>query len=66
MQTCPNTAIAIPECSCTRCLARQLDQFAPEQMRVRRAPVHDPLLLSEVRSPAPLRPVLERLTRPAL
>ena len=65
MQTCSDTGIAIPECSCTRCLARQLDQFAPEQMRVQRV-VHDPLLLSEVRSPAPLAPVLERLTRPAL
>ena len=66
MQTCPNTGIAIPECSCTRCLARQLAQFAPEKMRVPRALVHDPLLLSEVRSPVPLAPVLERLTRPAL
>ena len=66
MQTCPNTGIAIPECSCTGCLARQLDQFAPERMRVQKSPVHDPILPSEVRSPASLRPVLERLTRPAL
>jgi hypothetical protein len=66
MQNCPDTGIAIPECCCSRCLERQLDQFAPGRERMQRMPVHDPLLLSEVRSPASLPPVLERLTRPAL
>ena len=66
IQTCQQTGIAIPECCCARCLARQLDQFAPERLRVHRVLIHDPLLLSEVRSPAPIPPVFERLTRPAL
>jgi hypothetical protein len=67
MQTCPDTGVAIPECCCSRCVERQLDQFAPGRIQVTRAPVHhDPLLLREVRSPAPMPPVFERLNRPAL
>jgi hypothetical protein len=66
MQNCPNTGISIPECACPLCLERQLDQFAPERIRVRRVRSHDPLRLNEVRSPGSLPPVSERLNRPAL
>jgi hypothetical protein len=66
MQTCPDTGISIPECACPRCLERQVDQYAPAQIRVRRARNHDPLRLDEVRSPGSLPPVSERLRRPAL
>ena len=49
MDICPNTGIAIPECACTRCLERQLDQFAPEHIRIRsmkgQAPGHSPITL---------------------
>ena len=66
MQICPDTGISIPECACTQCLQRQLDQFAPARIRVRRVRSHDPLLLDEVRSQATMPPVSERLHRPAL
>jgi hypothetical protein len=66
MQICNDTGLSIPECACPRCLERQLDRFAPEKIRVRKASGHDPLRLSEVRSLAPLPPVSERLYRPAL
>jgi hypothetical protein len=36
MQTCSKTGISIPECACTSCLQRLLDEFAPEHIRVRR------------------------------
>jgi hypothetical protein len=53
MTICPNTGLAIPECACTRCLERQLDQFAPEHVRVRRlngqAPSHSPITLITTR-----------------
>jgi hypothetical protein len=49
MQTCSKTGISIPECACTSCLQRQLDEFAPEHIRVRRvaaeAPAHSPITL---------------------
>jgi hypothetical protein len=49
MQNCPQTGISIPECACTSCLQRQLDEFAPEHIRVRRlkgqAPAHSPITL---------------------
>ncbi|MGZ8666169.1 MAG: hypothetical protein ACXWZM_03535 [Solirubrobacterales bacterium] len=66
MSNCPNTGLTVPECSCTRCIERQLEQFAPDRAALRRF-VHDPLLLQEVR-PSPTSPpsVSERLRRPAL
>ena len=66
MQICPSTGLAIPECACPHCLERQLDQFAPERIKVRRIRSHNPLRLDEVRSPGSLPPVSERLNRPAL
>jgi hypothetical protein len=66
IQNCTNTGLAIPECACPICLERQLDQFAPARIRVRRTSSHDPLRLDEVRSAAVLPPVTERLNRPAL
>jgi hypothetical protein len=35
METCPETGLFRPECCCAHCLARQLEQFAPEQIRIR-------------------------------
>ena len=38
----------MPECACAHCLGRQLDQFAPEHIRLRRVtPVtnHSPMTL---------------------
>ena len=38
----------MPECACARCLERQLEQFAPEHIRLRRnsAPAtHSPMTL---------------------
>ena len=64
MSHCEQTGLSIPECACGRCIERQLEQFAPALISVRRR--HDPLLLREVRSPSTLAPVAERLTRPAL
>jgi hypothetical protein len=66
MQTCANTGLSIPECACPLCLERQLDQFAPQRIRVRRLSHHDPLRLDEVRSPGALPPVSVRLNRPVL
>jgi hypothetical protein len=66
MTICPTTGLAIPECACPLCLERQLDQFAPARIKVRRTRVHDPLRIDEVRSPGSLAPVSERLNRPAL
>jgi hypothetical protein len=66
MQICPNTSLSIPECACPLCLERQLDQFAPQRIRVRRLSSHDPLRLDEVRSPVALPPVSVRLNRPVL
>jgi hypothetical protein len=66
MSNCPNTGLTVPECSCTRCIERQLEQFAPERTEIRRV-IHDPLLWQEVRpSPADPLSVSERLERPAL
>ena len=66
MSTCPNTGLTVPECSCTRCIERQLEQFAPERVTARRF-IHDPLLWHEVRPSAPSTPsVSERLQRPVL
>lgn len=66
MSTCPNTGLTVPECSCSRCIERQLERFAPDGLMIRRV-VHDPLLWREVRPSAPsLRPVSERLERPDL
>jgi hypothetical protein len=65
MSICPNTGLTIPECACTRCLERQLEQFAPERLRVRTVP-SAPLLSHHERSVARLPTVAERLTRPAL
>jgi hypothetical protein len=48
MQSCSNTGLSIPECACPSCLERQLDQFAPERVRVRRikpGPRHSPITL---------------------
>ncbi len=66
MSNCPNTGLTVPECSCSRCIERQLDQFAPDRSAPSRL-AHDPLLLQEVR-PNPTDPpsVSERLQRPAL
>ena len=36
MQNCTNTGLAIPECACAHCLERQMEQFAPEHIRIRR------------------------------
>lgn len=66
MSTCPNTGLSIPECACAHCLRRQLEEFAPELMRVRRTRPHDPLRIEEVRSQNVLPPVSERLKRPRL
>ena len=66
MSICPNTGLTLPECSCVACLQRQLEQFAPDRMSLRRM-VHDPLVMREVRPLAPLpTPVHERLDRPVL
>jgi hypothetical protein len=65
MSICPNTGISIPECACAHCLQRQVEEFAPELMRVRRRN-HDPLRIEEVRSARVLPPVSERLKRPRL
>jgi hypothetical protein len=65
MSICQDTGLSIPECACSHCIERQLEQFAPEMVSIRRT--HDPLLLGEARSSAsPLAPVSERLRRPAL
>jgi hypothetical protein len=64
MLTCRGTGLSIPECACNGCIERQLEQFAPELLRIRVR--HDPLLLNEARSISPLAPVSERLTRPVL
>jgi hypothetical protein len=64
MSICGNTGLSIPECACSNCIEKQLEQFAPELMSVRAR--HDPLRLGETRSPSKLAPVAERLTRPAL
>jgi hypothetical protein len=66
MSTCPNTGLTVPECSCSRCIERQLEQFAPGGLAINHV-VHDPLLWREVRpsEPSP-RPVSERLERPTL
>ena len=65
LSNCPNTGLTLPECSCSRCIERQLAQFAPAFMAVRR--LHDPLVPREVRPlGATLPPVAERLQRPAL
>lgn len=66
MSNCPNTGLTVPECSCSSCIERQLAQFAPDRLTIRRV-VHDPLLWQEVRprTPSP-RTVAERLKRPAL
>jgi hypothetical protein len=48
MPNCSNTGLAMPECACAGCLQRQLEQFAPEHIRVRRqsAPAsHSPMTL---------------------
>jgi hypothetical protein len=47
IQICPETGIAIPECSCVSCTERQLEQFAPERIRVRRSKRlrHSPITL---------------------
>jgi hypothetical protein len=66
MSICPHSGLSIPECACARCLQRQLEEFAPELMRVRRVRGHDPLRIEEVRSPRALPPVSERLKRPRL
>jgi hypothetical protein len=29
MMSCPQTGLAVPECSCPRCLEEQLKQFQP-------------------------------------
>jgi hypothetical protein len=66
MSICPHTGLCVPECSCTRCIQRQLDEFAPGRAALG-AGRHDPLILREVRPPGPLPPpVSERLSRPAL
>jgi hypothetical protein len=66
MSNCPHTGISIPECACAKCLQRQLEEFAPELMRVRSNRGHDPLRIQEVRSASILPPVSERLKRPRL
>jgi hypothetical protein len=66
MSICPHTGLSIPECACAQCLQRQIEQFAPEFIRVRRRREHDPLRIDEVRSPSVLPPVSERLKRPRL
>jgi hypothetical protein len=65
MAICGHSGLSIPECACSRCIERQLEQFAPQMLTVRRVR-HDPLQLRDVRSTSPLPPVFERLTRPAL
>jgi hypothetical protein len=64
MSICPNTGLTIPECACRRCVERQLEQFAPERVRVRAAPAAQPH--SHERGVASFPTVAERLTRPAL
>jgi hypothetical protein len=66
MSICPHTGLSIPECACAQCLQRQLEQFAPESIQVRRVRGHDPLRIEKVRSKRPLPPVSERLKRPRL
>lgn len=66
MSLCPYTGIAIPECACTHCVERQLEQFAPQLISFRRTRGHDPLRINEVRSATHLPPVSERLRRPTL
>jgi hypothetical protein len=56
--------LTIPECACRRCVERQLEQFAPERVRVRAAPAAQPH--SHERGVARFPTVAERLTRPAL
>ncbi|MFN8161101.1 MAG: hypothetical protein U0R52_08705 [Solirubrobacterales bacterium] len=65
-QLCRTTGLTVPECCCSGCIERQLERFAPEGLRFRRA-IHDPLVWREVRPSArsPLS-TLERLQRPAL
>jgi hypothetical protein len=37
MTSCPQTGLAVPECSCQRCIEEQLRQFQPELLREVRA-----------------------------
>lgn len=66
MSICPDTGLSIPECCCAGCVQRQLEQFAPELIQVRRYRGHDPLRIEDVRSRTALPPVSERLKRPRL
>lgn len=45
MQNCSRTGLSIPECACPACLERQLDQFAPEGIRVRKVKRQSPITL---------------------
>jgi hypothetical protein len=42
MEICPDTGLSVPECACPRCLERQLDEFAPQLIRVRRVAARQP------------------------
>ena len=66
MRLCNKTGLTVPECSCSRCIQRQLEQFAPSAPSIRRAG-HDPLSIRDVRDTSPLMlSAAERLSRPAL
>ena len=36
MSNCPETGLTVPECSCGRCIERQLEEFAPRPLVIRR------------------------------
>lgn len=33
MMSCPQTGLAVPECSCQRCIEEQLREFQPQLLR---------------------------------
>lgn len=61
MSVCPNTGLAVPECSCGPCLQAQLREHMPALLaaKPRRA------VLPADRGPAALRPPAERERRVA-
>ncbi len=42
MKNCPHTKLTVPECSCNHCIERQLSDFAPHLITVRRNHVVPP------------------------
>jgi hypothetical protein len=56
--------LTIPECACRQCIERQLEQFAPQALRI--SSIVNPSPLLHERPHAQLPTVAERLSRPAL